>query len=253
MGSSDAGNVVALKESQRRGFMNRNMIKYLVIVFMVMDHIADCFGGYMPGLTYNSLRFFGRLVAPTMAFFIAEGYMHTRDVKKYRRRIGILALISWLPCIFCFMGIEVIKKAPYLLVAQSIIASFYLGLVALSVWYSDKFKKGMKIFFIVLLCIASIITDMPVVGVLAPLFHVTFKDHRVKRYIAVAIPYIFFFSLMCTSSWWYCLGLFLTPLLLIFCYNGESGRKSAFHKWFFYVFYPSHLVILGIIKWFIVK
>ncbi|MCQ2972519.1 MAG: conjugal transfer protein TraX [archaeon] len=31
-------------------------------------------------------------------------------------------------------------------------------------------------------------------------------------------------------------------------YNGESGKKSAFNKWFFYIFYPGHLLIIGLIR-----
>lgn len=42
------------------------------------------------------------------------------------------------------------------------------------------------------------------------------------------------------------LGTFLSvPLLLL--YNGESGKKSKGAKWFFYVFYPLHMTVLGLI------
>ena len=36
--------------------------------------------------------------------------------------------------------------------------------------------------------------------------------------------------------------LLAIPLLL--CYNGQKGRGGAFNKWFFYVFYPLHLLAL---------
>ena len=38
-------------------------------------------------------------------------------------------------------------------------------------------------------------------------------------------------------------GGLLAPLLLK-CYNGERGSAATFHKWFFYVFYPAHLLLL---------
>ena len=45
------------------------------------------------------------------------------------------------------------------------------------------------------------------------------------------------------------LGIFLVIPLIQYCYNGESGSKKPFHKWFFYVFYPLHLLVLGILRW----
>ena len=42
-------------------------------------------------------------------------------------------------------------------------------------------------------------------------------------------------------------GIFLIiPLLLM--YNGKKGKSSAFNKWFFYIFYPLHLLVLGLIE-----
>ncbi|MBQ0002904.1 MAG: hypothetical protein KBT21_05145 [Treponema sp.] len=47
------------------------------------------------------------------------------------------------------------------------------------------------------------------------------------------------------------LGILLVPLFLEFFYNGLHGKKSAFNKWFFYIFYPGHLLLLALIKMFI--
>nr|WP_297969143.1 TraX family protein [uncultured Mogibacterium sp.] len=30
--------------------------------------------------------------------------------------------------------------------------------------------------------------------------------------------------------------------------NGERGSKASFNKWFFYIFYPVHLVVLWLIR-----
>ncbi|MDE7366459.1 MAG: conjugal transfer protein TraX, partial [Lachnospiraceae bacterium] len=46
----------------------------------------------------------------------------------------------------------------------------------------------------------------------------------------------------------YQLGIFMVPLLIQFCYNGEGGSRKPIHKWFFYIFYPAHLVLLGLLK-----
>ena len=65
--------------------LNRNQIKYIVIVAMLLDHIAWAF---VPLQSWQGqlMHMIGRLTGPTMAYFIAEGYMHTRNVKKYAQR-----------------------------------------------------------------------------------------------------------------------------------------------------------------------
>ncbi|MDY3655163.1 MAG: TraX family protein, partial [Ruminococcus callidus] len=55
-----------------------------------------------------------------------------------------------------------------------------------------------------------------------------------------------------TTPWWlafFQVGIFLVFPLIQFGYNGKSGSKKPFHKWFFYVFYPLHLLVLGILRW----
>ena len=42
--------------------------------------------------------------------------------------------------------------------------------------------------------------------------------------------------------------LMLAAVLVLFCYNGEKGKGSRFLKYFFYVFYPLHLLAIGLFK-----
>ena len=79
-----------------KGILNRNQIKYIAIIAMIIDHIAWAFVPTTSVLG-QVMHVIGRLTGPTMAFMIAEGYVHTRDVKKYAIRLGIFALISWPP------------------------------------------------------------------------------------------------------------------------------------------------------------
>jgi TraX protein. len=60
--------------------LNRNHLKYLAIVAMVVDHVAWAFVPTV-SLLGQLMHLFGRLTGPLMAFFLAEGYAHTRDVK----------------------------------------------------------------------------------------------------------------------------------------------------------------------------
>ena len=79
--------------------LDGTMLKVLAMISMVFDHVGDMF---FPGVAW--LRMVGRLAMPIFAFFIAEGYSHTHDKKKYLKRMGIFALISEIPFDLAFHG-----------------------------------------------------------------------------------------------------------------------------------------------------
>lgn len=239
-----------LSPPRKRGFIDRNGLKYIVIAAMVLDHIALGFYGYLPTAVSDLFHFVGRLTGPTMAFFLTEGYIHTRDAVKYQKRLGIFAAVSWLPFVFFEYGVGGIIKDPSLMMIQSVIFTLFLGITALRVWDSKEMKKDERIVIIILLCFLSLIGDWPVMDVLAPLFLYIYRDNRVKRYLLISAVY-FINIVMAFTVGWYNLGVLLVPLTIIFCYNGEGGKKNAFNKWFFYAFYPAHLLVLGILRWYV--
>ena len=61
---------------------------------MTLDHTAWLFVDGLNPLIGGIMHLFGRLTAPIMAFCIAEGYEHTRDVKKYTAHLLILGIIN---------------------------------------------------------------------------------------------------------------------------------------------------------------
>ena len=52
------------------------------------------------------------------------------------------------------------------------------------------------------------------------------------------------FDMFCVNSDW----MIFLVIPFMFLYNGAEGKKSAFGKWFFYVFYPLHLWIIAMIS-----
>ncbi|SFB80368.1 TraX family protein [Ruminococcus albus] len=235
--------------SEEHGFINRNALKYIVIVAMLIDHIGELFESSIDPNIYHIMRFIGRLTGPTMAFFLAEGAKYTRDIAKYQKRLAIFAAISWLPFIFANPGPQKLIESPVYFLQQSVIYTLFLGITAIRIWDSPNYEKDAKIIFIFLLCLASVIGDWPIMDVLAPLFMYIYRDDKKKRYIAVTLAYLPMMLMVLIMDGWHQAGVLMVPLIIIFCYNGKGGKKNAFNKWFFYIFYPAHLLILGIIKW----
>ena len=79
-----------------------------------------------------------------------------------------------------------------------------------------------------------------------------FKSFGKKKWLSFGgITLVCCMSVLTSEPMWsglFQLGIFLVIPLIQYCYNGEGGSKKPFHKWFFYFFYPAHLLLLGICK-----
>ncbi len=231
--------------------INRNQLKYIAIVAMLIDHIAWKF---VP--TYSvlgqAMHFVGRLTGPIMAYMVYEGYIHTRNVKKYALRLGIFALVSWIPY-------SLFETGSWPVPQFGVIYTLFLGLIAVWMWDKANFPKGLKVFFVVLLCIISIFGDWPVFDVLWPFFLFIYRDDPKEQWrsfiiiiiIMVSITNFLYLTTDTPFIQFFQFGAFLVPVVLKFLYNGESGSRNAFHKWFFYIFYPLHLLVLALLKYYV--
>lgn len=235
--------------------LNRNQLKYLVIAAMLIDHIAWAF---VPtaSLLGQVMHFIGRLTGPTMAYFLAEGYHYTRNVKKYALRLGIFALLSWVPFVYFEFGtlpIVIQDGSMQIYPFFGVLYTLLLGLLAIWLWDKGNCPTWCKVFGIIGLCILSLFGDWPIFDVLYCLFLYVYRNNPKKKWIAFFwITLVCCMNLFMAKPWWsalFQLGIFMVPLLMQFGYNGESGSKKPIHKWFFYLFYPAHLLILGILKW----
>ena len=79
----------------RQKGLNANQLKVVAIAAMTLDHFTDVlFPGYPTEWYFLAIHLLGRLTAPIMWFFVAEGYHYTRDWKKYFGRLLGFALLS---------------------------------------------------------------------------------------------------------------------------------------------------------------
>jgi hypothetical protein len=220
-------------------------LKTIAIIAMVIDHVAAAFVPAGSAL-YHLMRGIGRLTAPIMMYFIAEGYHHTRDVKKYALRLGIFAVISHFPFYYFSVGKWPVSAAGLRLRPTSVIYTLFLALLAVIVFNNDRLGSIPKTALIVCLCLAATPGDGAFFVVLQVLaFEACRGDFRrqARAYCAIVAG-----SLVLSGGFTVPLqyGMFLVvPFLRQ--YNGTLGG-SKHSKWFFYVFYPLHLLILGLLR-----
>jgi len=220
-----------------------NKLKIIAMALMLIDHFAVVF--FPPGSLINMLfRFPGRIVAPVICFFIAEGYYHTSNRKKYILRLLVLAVISHIPFNVTF------GHSLSIFQATSVIWGLALGLIALAALKSEKIHIALKPVILAVCCAAAYTANWNFVAVLwiaaFGLFHGNFK-RQILAFCLVGI--MFHLSLVYHRfgfTHWYQLGIFLSiPLLAM--YNGKLGKKSKVMAYGFYVFYPAHLLLLHLV------
>ena len=72
--------------------MSSFVLKIIAIISMFIDHIGYAIFGKLSYFNY-----IGRLAFPIFAFQISEGYVHTKNLKRYFFRLFLFALISQVP------------------------------------------------------------------------------------------------------------------------------------------------------------
>lgn len=138
---------------------------------MLIDHIAWAFvpTGTILG---QIMHIIGRITAPIMSYFIAEGFYHTSNLKRYGLRLGIFAIISHIPYYYFINGQLPISftNGFQFKIQTSVIYTLFLGLVSLIIWNNEKINKKLKITLIILICIVAIPGDWSFITVLWILF-----------------------------------------------------------------------------------
>lgn len=240
--------------------LSANTLKLIAIIAMLIDHIGWAF---VPttSLLGQVMHAIGRLTAPIMCYFIAEGYYHTRDVKKYAIRLGMFALISHAPFIFFESGKLPIyfENGLQIKMQTSVMYTLFLGLLALIVWNDTKLKEHVKVLIIAFICLLALPGDWVFFTVLWILVFGVYHGDLRKQIIGFSIIALLlaimsmYTGITGNSVWWrqvFQLGVYLAiPLLMRF--NGKLGynKNNKWVKWSFYIFYPLHMLIIGLIKY----
>ncbi len=238
--------------------LSANFLKFIAAAAMLIDHIAWCFVDEYSVLG-QIMHIIGRMTAPIMCYFIAEGFRYTKSRGKYLLRLGIFAAISWFPFIFMEYGtfpIYFLNGRIGVIYYQSVIFTLFLGLLALIVIHSERLHNMLKAPILIIIFALSFFGDWLIFAVLWIIIFDAFRGNFRKQAAYFTIVSAFMVIILwllsaeaITHSLFQC-GVLLALVPLYF-YSGERGRGGRFGKWFFYIFYPAHMLILGIINVFI--
>ncbi|MCI5891985.1 MAG: conjugal transfer protein TraX [Clostridiales bacterium] len=230
--------------------LSSNALKFIAIIAMTIDHvICVTFPNYPTDWWIVALHMIGRITAPIMWFFVAEGYHYTHNLKKYIVRLFIFAVISHFAYNFAF-GIPFIPFRTSVFNQTSVIWSLAWGLVALAISDSVRLKQWQKTVLIIIICTVTFCSDWSCIAVLAI---VGIGSHRgdFKRQMTEMMMYVFFYALIYfifINKIYGIIQLFVAlSIPLLKSYNGKRGSWKGM-KWFFYFYYPAHLVLCGIIR-----
>lgn len=241
--------------------LDSNAIKIIAIVAMTIDHIAwAVFPGYPKEVLPMVMHIVGRLTCPIMCYFIAEGYHYTRDINKYTLRLFLFAIVSHFAYIFASTDyVDVKSFIPFyygnVLNQTSVMWSLAWGLVMLRVVMSEKIQSNLlNVGLVVLICLVSFPSDWSCVAALC-IMAIGANRGNFKAQMSWMILYVAIYSLVYFFALDKVYGLMQMAVVLsipvIYLYNekrGKNPKMNKFMKWFFYLYYPVHLLIIGVLR-----
>ena len=234
---------------QKEG-LTSHQLKLIAILAMALDHLVwTLFPGYSAQWYVILCHIIGRLTAPIMWFFIAEGYHHSRSVKKYALRLFSLAVISHFAYNFCF-GIPFLPFRTGPFNQTGIVWSLAWGLVLLWIYDRSHWNQWQKMAALVFVCLITFPSDWSCIAAMAILFiglnrgnfQEQMKWMMVWTFVYALVYFVFIDRVYAVIQLFTCLSI---PLLRQ--YRGQRGRQ----KWMgnvFYGFYPVHLLLLGLLR-----
>lgn len=204
--------------------LNAAHLRLLALVTMLIDHIGAV---VFPSALW--MRYVGRLAFPIFAFQIAEGYRHTHNFRRYCLRLLLFGFLSEIPFDLMLSG-RILDWSH-----QNVMFTLLLGLLAIRC-YEDNRYLAMAL---VLLAGELFATDYGMLGALTVLMFHMFRNTPFVRLASFALIHGVGFGGPQIYA--------LTALIPISLYNGQKGSGGKALQLAAYLFYPIHMLILGMI------
>ena len=241
-------------------FLSGNALKILAAIFMVIDHV-----GLMFFPDYIILRKIGRLAFPIFAFMIAEGCKYTKNKPKYFAMIFLMGVIFQ-------VVYYVVEKSTYMCIfitfSTSILMIYALQYFKKQLFIKKNYLQKVIAFLIFALSIVAVYVlnkkvfiDYGFWGCMLPvfasMFHADEKDENQKLLqkidcVPVSVLTLTIGVVLSSIALNKINGIqfySLFAIILLLLYSGKRGKHKM--KYFFYIFYPAHLVLIYAIQYLI--
>lgn len=215
-------------ENRRNSFgLDSFALKCIALLTMLIDHVGAIL---YPDIMI--LRIIGRISFPIYAFLVAEGFFHTKNVKKYMQRLLVFAIVSEIPFDLALTG-KILEFGH-----QNVFFTLFAGLGLLEL-YSRQTSMAERIICILVIttCGDLFQSDYGAWGILMIFCFYAFREKRWLKLALVSAINVFAFGWIQSYAVFACI-----PIAL---YN---GKKGAGMKYVFYSIYPLHLLLLYMIK-----
>lgn len=256
--SKEAERAEIVKRGKLR-VLNRDVIKYIAVFAMTLNHIGAAF--FESGTFWGELLIdIGYFTAPAMCYFLVEGYQYTHSRKKYLQRLLLFALISQIPFYMALApeGAGILEKLNMMCTL-----SVCFLILEVKTWVR---QDAIRLFLYALLFLVNGKCDW---ATMAPVYTLLFayaygSQRKMTRAFVIAMV-VFMVDIYRINSFFYpvdkallltgfsVLGVMAAAVAVLYLYNGKQAERGrTFSKWFFYIFYPGHLLVIGIIRMFCV-
>lgn len=237
--------------------LNQNLLKWIAVITMTIDH-----AGMVLFEQFHFMRLIGRLAFPIYCYLLVQGFLYTKSRTRYMLRMAVFAFFSELPFdLVCFGGFS--------WQGQSVFVTLLLGLMMLAVMEKILSVPDFPRWAAYLLTAAAVV-------VTALISFLTACDYSFSAPFLIAGLYVYvsrrrketagdgtvmlyaayFVFLAAMFVGWILKGY--TPevslngsLTEAFCLpavwliqHSTPTRKKRSGKYFFYLYYPLHLLIL---------
>lgn len=219
--------------------MSAFVLKIIAVITMFIDHI-----GYAIFGKFSYFNYIGRFAFPIFAFQISEGYIHTKNLKKYLLRLFVFALISQIP----FMLFHTLFIKTF---ALNVFFTLFLGLVCIFIYDKSKYK----FIGILISCLIGFIAELThcdygFYGIAIILIFYIFKSNFINASICFILATAIKYLIPCikygfNNIYIYLFIFTILPAIILSTYNGKKGKDS---KYLLYLFYPIHLLLVYFIS-----
>ncbi len=245
---------------KRFAVLNRNAIKMIAALAMLLDHVGLVFFFGTP--LYMPLRALGRIAFPLFAYLFAEGCIFTRSRTRHFFTVFLLGALC--QGVF-FLFTQQLYPLNILLTLSLAMLLVFAAEDAKAALFSEGTQRKRLLpltVFALTLLLAFVLNlffvfDYGFLGTVIPMIVALFDLRGRKLPPAIRerdaiLPRILvcgglsaLLSLFSPFGYIQLFCLSAVPILLL--YNGKEGKRKM--KYFFYLFYPLHLALIQGLYW----